>query len=105
YERAREMVADFVGSDLSERTLVFVRNTTEAINRCANRIPLAEGDVIITSIMEHHSNLLAWRKRSVHVFSVSVDEYGKPVQSELERLLEANKGHVRLVAISGGSNV
>src|SRR5687768_14354496 len=54
YERAREMVAEFVGADLSERTLIFLRNTTEAINRCANRIPLSEGDVILTTLMEHH---------------------------------------------------
>src|SRR5438132_7800410 len=38
YEHAREIVAEFVGSDLTDRTLIFVRNTTEAINRCAHRI-------------------------------------------------------------------
>src|SRR5256885_9660035 len=55
YEQCREVVADFVGADLSERTLVFVRNATEAINRCAGRIPLGEGDVVLTTLMEHHS--------------------------------------------------
>src|SRR5436190_23992592 len=35
YEQARERVAEFVGADLSERCLIFVRNATEAINRCA----------------------------------------------------------------------
>src|SRR5215210_781911 len=42
YEQARERVAHFVGADLPDRCLVFVRNTTEAINRCAHRMPLSE---------------------------------------------------------------
>src|SRR5215211_5597942 len=58
YEQARSRVAEFVGADLSERCLIFVRNATEAINRCANRIPLQEGDVVLTTLMEHHSNIL-----------------------------------------------
>lgn len=105
YEQARERVAELVGADLSDRCLIFLRNTTEAINRCAHRIPLSEGDVILTTLMEHHSNLLAWRRRCIHVENVLVDEYGAPLLSDLEARLKANEGHVRLVAISGGSNV
>src|SRR5215216_1269719 len=60
YEEARIRVAAFVGADLSERVLIFVRNATEAINRCAGRMTLQEGDVVLTSLMEHHSNILAW---------------------------------------------
>src|SRR3954451_21882200 len=105
YEEARAIVAEFVGADLSEHCLIFVRNATEAINRCAGRIPLAEGDVVLTTLMEHHSNILAWRKRCSHVESVSVDEFGAPVLSDLEARLKANVGRVKLVAISGGSNV
>ena len=105
YEQARTQVARFVGADLTDRCLVFVRNTTEAINRCAGLIALDEGAVILTTLMEHHSNILAWRKRCVHVESVSVDDHGAPLLSDLEARLEANAGHVKLVAISGGSNV
>src|SRR5919201_967736 len=105
YEQSREAVAEFVGADLSERTLVFVRNATEAINRCAGRIRLGEGDVVLTTLMEHHSNILAWRKRCSHVESVSVDEFGAPVLSDLQARLKANAGRVKLVANSGGSNV
>ncbi|MEA2574563.1 MAG: hypothetical protein QOH93_1861 [Chloroflexia bacterium] len=105
YEQARERLAAFVGADLNDRCLIFVRNATEAINRCANRIPLTEGDVVLTSLMEHHSNILAWRRRCAHVESVSVDQFGMPVLEDLENRLRANAGHVKLVAISGGSNV
>jgi selenocysteine lyase/cysteine desulfurase len=105
YEQARERLAGFVGADLDDRCLIFVRNATEAINRCANRIPLSDGDVVLTSLMEHHSNILAWRRRCAHVESVSVDQFGMPILEDLEKRLHANAGHVKLVAISGGSNV
>lgn len=105
YEQARTQVAQFVGADLSDRCLVFVRNTTEAINRCAGLITVDEGAVILTTLMEHHSNILTWRKHCVHVETVSVDEHGAPLLSDLEARLKANQGHVKLVAISGGSNV
>lgn len=105
YEQARERLATFVGTDLSDRCLIFVRNTTEAINRCANRIPLSEGDVVLSSLMEHHSNILAWRRRCGHVESISVDDFGAPLVTDLEERLRQNAGHVKLVTISGGSNV
>jgi selenocysteine lyase/cysteine desulfurase len=105
YEHARERVAEFAGADLSERCLVFVRNATEAINRCANLIALDKDDVVLTTLMEHHSNILAWRRRCAHVESVSVDEFGAPLLSDLRERLKTNAGRVKLVAISGGSNV
>ena len=105
YERARQIVAEFVGADLSKRTLIFVRNTTEAINRCANRFPFEPDDVLLTSLMEHHSNLLPWRKRGIHIEHLPVDKHGAPVLAELRSHLKRHGGRVRLVAISGGSNV
>ena len=105
YEQARERLAEFVGAGLTDRCLIFVRNATEAINRCASRVPLSEGDVVLTTLMEHHSNILAWRKRCSHVESVSVDDFGAPILSDLEARLKANAGRVKLIAISGGSNV
>ncbi len=64
YERARERVADFIGaSDPSE--IIFVRNTTEAINVVAYafaRPRLAPGDEIVVAILNHHSNLVPWQQ-------------------------------------------
>lgn len=106
YEEAREIVARFVGADLGdERVLVFVRNTTEAINRCASLLGGGEGDVVLTTLMEHHSNLLAWRRKCAHVEHIRVDAYGAPILSDLYARLEKNRGHVKLVAVSGGSNI
>ena len=61
YEAAREAVAKFINADSQE--IVFVRNTTEAINLVAyswGRRNLKAGDTIILTELEHHSNLLPW---------------------------------------------
>jgi selenocysteine lyase/cysteine desulfurase len=105
YERAREIVGHFVGADLGERTLIFVRNTTEAINRCANRFRFGPGDIVLTTLMEHHSNMLSWRKRAGNVEYVPVDDFGSPDIAVLEQRLAHHGGRVKLVSISGGSNV
>lgn len=105
YEHAREAVTHFVGADPKEYTCIFVRNATEAINRCAGRLNFGAGDVILTTLMEHHSNMLAWRKRSTHVEYIDIDENGAPMISDLKAKLKAHKGHVKMVAVSGGSNV
>lgn len=62
YESARAVVADFIGG--RTRELVFTRGTTESINLVANSwggANLAEGDEILLTLMEHHSNLVPWQ--------------------------------------------
>ena len=63
YEGARRKVGRFINA-YSPREVVFVRNTTEAINLVAftwGRANVGQGDVIILSVMEHHSNLVPWQ--------------------------------------------
>ena len=63
YEQARHLVADFIGA-ASARECVFVRNTTEAINLVAQtwgRRNIREGDLIVLTVMDHHSNLVPWQ--------------------------------------------
>ncbi|MCC6310925.1 MAG: cysteine desulfurase [Trueperaceae bacterium] len=62
FERARERVARFIGAPES-RSLVFTRNTTEAINLVAaswGRTNLGPGDEVVLSVAEHHANLVPW---------------------------------------------
>ena len=62
-EEARENVAALVNAD--PREIIFVRNTTEAINLVAQswgRANLREGDLILVTEMEHHSNLVPWQR-------------------------------------------
>jgi cysteine desulfurase / selenocysteine lyase len=118
YEQARRKVARFINA-ATPREIVFVRNTTEAINLVSlgwGRDTLGEGDVIILSVMEHHSNLVPWQLLSAATGArlefieldpegrLILDEGSAPGQS-LARLLEVHAGRVKLVAISGMSNV
>jgi cysteine desulfurase/selenocysteine lyase len=64
YEAARQKVADFIGAETSE-SIIWTRNTTEAINLVANtwaRDNISEGDEILLTPMEHHSNLVPWQR-------------------------------------------
>ncbi len=104
YDQAHEIVCRFVGADPATHTVVFGKNSTEALNKIARRLPLAAGDVILTTLMEHHSNDLPWRAVA-HVEHVQVDENGALNQAHLDDLLARYAGRVRLVAITGASNV
>lgn len=65
YQESRERVAKFIGAKSEE--VVFVRNTTEAINLVAyawGLDNLVKGDVVVSTIMEHHANLVPWQEVS-----------------------------------------
>ena len=64
YDRAHEIVGRFVGADLTNNTVIFGKNTTEAINKLAHRFPWEPGDVVLTTRLEHHSNDLPWRQHA-----------------------------------------
>src|SRR3989338_5866373 len=108
YEEAHKKVAGFINAK-SFREIVFVRNTTEAINLVAyswGRKNIAKGDVIILSQMEHHSNIVPWqllaREKGAIIKYAEIDNRGKLRIESLESLL---KGKVKLVAITQMSNV
>jgi selenocysteine lyase/cysteine desulfurase len=104
YDQAREVVAEFVGADLATETVIFGKNTTEAINKLANRILWQPGDVVLTTLMEHHSNDLPWRAKA-KVEHVGVRADGSLDVDDLQRRLAHHRGRVRLVAATGASNV
>jgi selenocysteine lyase/cysteine desulfurase len=97
YEKAREVVARFVGSD--DGSVVFVRNTTEAVNVLATALPA--GSRVLSTPVEHHANMLPWRRHDLRMlpFTTSADE-----------LLEVTRDALRseridLLAVTGASNV
>jgi cysteine desulfurase / selenocysteine lyase len=104
YERAHERVLRFLGADPSEHVVIFGKNTTEAVNKLARRFPLQPGDVVLCSLMEHHSNDLPWRGQA-EVQRVGVTPEGALDEERLEHLLRRFAGRVRLLAVSGASNV
>ena len=58
YEQARQAIAHFAGRERSDDVAVICRTTTEAINHLAFRLDLAPDDVVVTTVVEHHANLL-----------------------------------------------
>jgi cysteine desulfurase/selenocysteine lyase len=108
YEAARETVRAFLNAE-SANEIVFTRSTTEAINLVASsfgQIGLAEGDEIVLSIMEHHSNIVPWhfhRERKGAVLKwVDVDDEGNFSLEAFERALTPR---TKIVAITQMSNV
>ena len=103
YEDARETVARFLNAEPSKT--VFTKNTTEGINLIANSYPWEAGDHIVTTLVEHHSNLLPWlrlQKKGVDVTVVSPDREGRIDISSIEKAFTEK---TRLVAITQVSNV
>ena len=108
YEGARETVATFLNAP-SKDEIIFTRNATEALNLVAytfGRERLKEGDEIVLSIMEHHSNIVPWhflRERQGAVIKwAPVDEDGNFLLDEFEKLLTPR---TKMVAITHMSNV
>ena len=103
YESARERVARFVGADASQ-SVVFVKTTTEATNHVAGTLARTRGGPVLTTLLEHHANLLPWRHRLGCVVT-GVDAHGRLDLEAMERALVDHRGSISLVAVSGASNV
>jgi cysteine desulfurase/selenocysteine lyase len=104
YEDARETVGQFFGADKYEHVVIFGKNTTEAINKLSYRLGLSKKDIVLISLAEHHSNDLPWRKVA-EVHRLKVDQKGNLREDDLDYQLERYKGRIKLVAITGASNV
>ena len=102
YNEARKKVADFINAEPEE--IVFVRNTTEAINLVSFSFPFKKGDRVSTTYMEHHSNLLPWlqlKEKGVEVDIVSIsDDY----ELDMDYYKDLPK-NTRMVAVTHASNV
>ena len=108
YEGARQKVADFIGAKKPSE-VVFLRNATEALNLLAYSYGLnnlKEGDEIVISIMEHHSNLVPWqevcKKTGAKLKFLYVDDDMQIPFSEIEEKVTKN---TKIVSITGASNV
>jgi cysteine desulfurase/selenocysteine lyase len=111
YEGARRKVGRFINA-YSPREVIYVRNTTEAINLVTltwGRANLGEGDVVVLSVMEHHSNLVPWQllaqATGARLEFIGLDPQGRLVIEDLDRHLVEFGERVKLVGINGMSNV
>ncbi|WP_069649090.1 aminotransferase class V-fold PLP-dependent enzyme [Caloranaerobacter ferrireducens] len=104
YDKAHEIVLDFVNCDKEKNVSIFVKNTTEAINKLSYRLALSKEDIVITTLMEHHSNDLPWRNKA-KTLHVNLLKDGRLDLDDLEIKLKTHKGKVKLVTVTGASNV
>lgn len=105
YEEARKIILAFVGGKPGKQIVIPVRNTTEGLNLLAMTMDFdRERDVVITSILEHHSNDLPWRGKA-KVEYLPADAGGQLDLDYLESLLVKHAGAVKLVSVTGASNV
>jgi cysteine desulfurase/selenocysteine lyase len=107
YEGARAKVAAFLNARRNEE-IIFTRNVTEAINLVASswgEPNIKEGDEIVLSIMEHHSNIVPWHflreRHGVVIKWAPVDDEGNFLIEEFEKLLTPR---TKLVAVTQMSN-
>ena len=107
YESARGKVRDFINAP-SDKEIIFVRGTTEAINLVAQsyaRSFLRAGDEIVVSAMEHHSNIVPWQMVCAQVGArlrvIPINHDGEIVMEEYERLLT---DRTKFVAVTHVSN-
>ena len=103
FEDAREAVAGFIGGDY-EHT-IFTRNTTESINMVALGLDWETGDHVVTTHVEHHSNLLPWlrlKEKGVEVTAIAPNPDGTVDPGDIDSAITEQ---TKLVAITHVSNV
>jgi len=107
YEAARETMRAFLGAR-STREIVFVRGTTEAINLVAQtfgRVHVGEGDEVLVTGLEHHSNIVPWQllceEKGARLVVSPIDERGDVDVEDLDRRIGE---HTRIVAVAHVSN-
>ncbi len=107
YESARLKVQAFMGA-ASEREIIFVRGTTEGINLVAEsygRANVGEGDEVLITTMEHHSNIVPWQmlceRTGANLKVVPISDRGELEMEELEKLLGSK---TKIVAVGHVSN-
>ena len=107
HEAARDTVRRFINAPKTE-DIIFTRGTTESINLVASSFCeefMREGDEVIVSVMEHHSNIVPWQlqaaKRGIAIKVIPMDDSGRLLLDEYERLFT---DRTKIVSVAHVSN-
>lgn len=108
HEAARETVRKFINAPKVEK-VIFTRGTTESLNLVVSSFGdrfLSEGDEVIVSVMEHHSNIVPWQllaaKKGIAIKVIPMTDEGDVIMEEYEKLFNEK---TRIVSITQVSNV
>lgn len=107
HEAARETVRRFINAPKTEE-IIFTRGTTESINLVVSSFCeefMGEGDEVIVSVMEHHSNIVPWQlqaaKRGIALKVIPIDDSGNLLMDEYEKLFS---DRTKIVSVAHVSN-
>jgi selenocysteine lyase/cysteine desulfurase len=103
YEEARAAALAFAGRSSDDDVAIICRNTTEAINHLAYRLQLEPHDVVVTTVVEHHANLLPWARLATRRY-VECGVAGSFTVDDVIAALDSSP-RPRLLALTGASNV
>ena len=103
YWHAHEKIAEFIGG--KNGVTVFTKNTTESVNMVARGLTWKPGDRVITTILEHHSNLLPWRRLARQDVATDIVGITPEYTLDITALEKAITDSTRLVAVTQASNV
>lgn len=108
HEASRERVRQFINAR-STKEVIFTRGTTESINLIASAFGdecMQEGDEVILSVMEHHSNIVPWQllaaRKGIAIKVIPMNDKGELLLDEYEKLFS---DHTKLVSVTHVSNV
>ena len=107
YEGARATVARFLNADKAQE-IVFTRNTTEGLNLVANGLDFKKGETVLTTSMEHNSNLIPWQMLAMDkgiqhkLVDIKKDDQSFDLESYKRAFTE---GKIKLVSVFHTSNV
>jgi selenocysteine lyase/cysteine desulfurase len=104
YEEARAAALAFAGRTGTDDIAIICRNTTEAVNHLAYRLRLEASDVVVTTVTEHHANLLPWARLGCGRRFVECDRTGRFTAADVTAALDDGP-RPRLLAITGATNV
>ena len=109
FENSKKKIAEFFGAKTQE--LIFVRNTTEAINGIAygwGETNIVANDIILVTVLDHHSNIVVWqelaKRKSAQLLFIGISYDGKIDLTDLEKKLQEFGQKIKLVALPHISN-
>lgn len=105
YEYGRIVIKNFINADIDD-TVIYTKNTTDSINILSHVLSQKKDgkDIVLSTWMEHAANDLPWRDKFT-VDYVEIDESGHLLIDDLKEKLNRYNGRVKLVTVTGASNV
>lgn len=105
YEHVRDIILNYVGGDANKDTVIYVKNSTEGINLLSDLLYQQNpNQVVITTDMEHMANYLPYTAR-LKTATVGITKEGDLDLENLENKLNRYRNRVKLVAVTGASNI